>query len=183
MMGCDYNTTVNSGHRALIALWLFHSGWLYNGFYLSINQPDRLYTVMMTSLLRQSDEATLTWCKWRWENMARDRLSWKPFHMNQQLYRSTLILKKYTFVRPVLYFVAVGYGGFYPCPSRLHHWHWGNGMIVPVPLGSPWRLWVDKPPSQWIRDAIITSFLRQNDVATSFWRNKDVIISAYVRLG
>ena len=30
-------------------------------------------------------------------------------------------------------------------------------------------------------DAIITSLLRQNDVAASFWRNNDVIIAARVR--
>ena len=30
--------------------------------------------------------------------------------------------------------------------------------------------------TQWTHDVIITSSLRQNDVATSFWRNNDVII-------
>ena len=33
------------------------------------------------------------------------------------------------------------------------------------------------------RDAIITSFLRQNDIETSFWRNKDVIIFILCPLG
>ena len=32
-------------------------------------------------------------------------------------------------------------------------------------------------------DIIITSLLRQNDVATSFWRNNDVIITSSVRWG
>ena len=34
---------------------------------------------------------------------------------------------------------------------------------------------------QWTRDAIITSLLRQNDIATSFWRYNDVIITSCVR--
>ena len=33
------------------------------------------------------------------------------------------------------------------------------------------------PASQRTHDAMITSLLRQNDVATSFWRNNDVIIA------
>ena len=35
--------------------------------------------------------------------------------------------------------------------------------------------------TQRTHDAIITSLLRQNDVATSFWRNNDVIIASRVR--
>ena len=35
--------------------------------------------------------------------------------------------------------------------------------------------------SKQIRDAIIASLLRQNDVATSFWRDNDVIITSCVR--
>ena len=35
--------------------------------------------------------------------------------------------------------------------------------------------------SQWTRDAIITSLLRYNDVATSFWRNSGVIIASWFR--
>ena len=34
---------------------------------------------------------------------------------------------------------------------------------------------------QRTRGVIITSLLRQNDVATSIWRNNDVIIASYVR--
>ena len=35
--------------------------------------------------------------------------------------------------------------------------------------------------SQRTHDVIITSLLRQNDVATSFWRNNDVVITSCVR--
>ena len=35
--------------------------------------------------------------------------------------------------------------------------------------------------TQRARDALITSLLRQNDVAASFWRNSDVAITSYVR--
>ena len=35
--------------------------------------------------------------------------------------------------------------------------------------------------SQWTHDAKITSSLRHNDVATSFWRNNDIIIASCVR--
>ena len=34
---------------------------------------------------------------------------------------------------------------------------------------------------QWAHDAIITSLLWQNDVATSFWRNNDVVIAPCAR--
>ena len=34
------------------------------------------------------------------------------------------------------------------------------------------------PPFQWAHDAITASSLRQNDVATSFWRNDDVVIAS-----
>ena len=34
--------------------------------------------------------------------------------------------------------------------------------------------------TQWTYDVIITSLLRQKDVATSFWRNNDVIIASCV---
>ena len=35
--------------------------------------------------------------------------------------------------------------------------------------------------AQWTHSGIITSFLRQNDIATSFWRKIDVIVASYVR--
>ena len=38
-----------------------------------------------------------------------------------------------------------------------------------------------KTDTQWAHDAIITSLLRQNDVATSFWRKNDVIIASCAR--
>ena len=50
-----------------------------------------------------------------------------------------------------------------------------------------WHRWLESAamlsywPTQWTRDAIITSLLRQNDVAASFWRNNGVIIASCVR--
>ena len=35
-----------------------------------------------------------------------------------------------------------GTGQFYPYPSGLLHWHWGNHTIAPVPVKQPWRIWV-----------------------------------------
>ena len=35
-------------------------------------------------------------------------------------------------------------GRIYPYPSGLHHWHWGNPGIAPVPVKWPWRIWVNK---------------------------------------
>ena len=29
-----------------------------------------------------------------------------------------------------------------PNPSGLHHWHWGNLVIAPVPVKPSWRIWV-----------------------------------------
>ena len=40
---------------------------------------------------------------------------------------------------------------------------------------------IDTPYLASVHDTITTSILRQNDVATSFWRNKDVIIAVCVR--
>ena len=43
--------------------------------------------------------------------------------------------------------------------------------------------WLMSPTvhAQWTKGVIITSWLRQNDVETSFWRNNDVIITSCVR--
>ena len=35
---------------------------------------------------------------------------------------------------------------FYPYPSGLLHWHWGNHMIAPVSVMQPWRIWVNDSP-------------------------------------
>ena len=41
-------------------------------------------------------------------------------------------------------------GWFYPYPSGLLHWHWGNHMIAPVPVKQPWRIQVNVPcESTW----------------------------------
>ena len=32
---------------------------------------------------------------------------------------------------------------FYPYPSGLLHWHWGNHVTVPVPVKQPLRIWVN----------------------------------------
>ena len=31
---------------------------------------------------------------------------------------------------------------YYPHPSGLIPWHWGNHMIAPVPVKQPWRIWI-----------------------------------------
>ena len=41
----------------------------------------------------------------------------------------------------VLFLLSTGW--FYPYPSRLLHWHWGNLMIAPVPVKQPWRIWIN----------------------------------------
>ena len=52
-------------------------------------------------------------------------------------------------------------------------------MEIPVIGVAPERN-ADKltEPSQRTHDAIMTSLLRQNNVATSFWRNNDVVIAS-----
>ena len=40
---------------------------------------------------------------------------------------------------------------FYPYPSGLLHWHWGNHMIAPVPVKQPWRIWASK----WIHKVLM----------------------------
>ena len=56
-------------------------------------------------------------------------------------------------------------------------------------IGTPIRwLWefntrINSTTPQRTRDAIITSLLSQNDVATSFWRYNDVIITSRVSAG
>ena len=40
--------------------------------------------------------------------------------------------------------LCFGTGWFYPYPSGLLHWHWGNHMIAPVPVKQPWRIWANK---------------------------------------
>ena len=60
---------------------------------------------------------------------------------------------------------------------------WGTQIVVRR------NLYIESGPrsgssiqsSQWTRDVIIASLLRQNDVATSFWRNNDVIITSCIR--
>ena len=36
-----------------------------------------------------------------------------------------------------------GTGWFYPYPSGLLHWHWGNHMIAPLSAKESWRIWVN----------------------------------------
>ena len=37
----------------------------------------------------------------------------------------------------------LGTGRFYPYPSVMLHWHWGNHMIALVPVNQLWRIWVN----------------------------------------
>ena len=64
-------------------------------------------------------------------------------------------------------------------PKRLKHCSWFvNYFQIFVTLWSLFNLIV---AAQWTREAMITSSLRQNDVAASFWHNNDVTIASYVR--
>ena len=46
------------------------------------------------------------------------------------------ILNKWNLIQSNLCFVVFcfGTGHSYPYPSGLHHWHWGNHVIAPVPM-------------------------------------------------
>ena len=50
----------------------------------------------------------------------------------------------YRHFTPCCILLWFGNGWFYPYPSGLFHWHWGNHMIAPVPAKQPWRIWVNK---------------------------------------
>ena len=39
----------------------------------------------------------------------------------------------------------------FQCPLWLHHWNWGNHMIVPVSVKWPWTIWVTDPIHSWMR--------------------------------
>ena len=70
-------------------------------------------------------------------------------------------------------------------PRHIYPWNVLRGYFNKrIWMRMLWRLslhWVNITASQRTRDAIMTSLLRQNDVATSFWRNNDVIIVSRVR--
>ena len=51
--------------------------------------------------------------------------------------------------------------------------------LCTVGTGAAIRNQIRRNHTQHTHDAIMTSLLRQNDVATSFWRNNDVIIVSY----
>ena len=61
--------------------------------------------------------------------------------------------------------------------SRLYHY---TCMWVPFLYLPQWPRGVKIHWSQRTHDVIITSLLSQNDVATSFWRNDNVIITSCV---
>ena len=48
-------------------------------------------------------------------------------------------------------------GRFYPYPSGLLHWNWGNRAIAPVPVKTPWRLWVIKHVNPTISNNLTTT--------------------------
>ena len=39
----------------------------------------------------------------------------------------------------------------FQCPLWLHHWNWGNHMIVPMSVKWPWTIWVTDPIHSWMR--------------------------------
>ena len=51
------------------------------------------------------------------------------------------VLRHMGMVYALLWF---GDSPFYPYPSGLLHWHWGNLMIAPVPVKQPWKIWVNR---------------------------------------
>ena len=51
---------------------------------------------------------------------------------------------------------------FYPYPSGLLHWHWGNHTIAPVPVKQPWGIWL-KALHASVRCCNITT-IQQNHV-------------------
>ena len=50
----------------------------------------------------------------------------------------------------------LGTGRFYPYPSGLLHWHWGNLPIAPAPVKHPWRIWVNDLHESSKSDVITT---------------------------
>ena len=71
--------------------------------------------------------------------------------------------------------------------SGLLRWYWDNFMIFPVPMKQPWgiRVLASRNKTRQTRNAcvipwlyvIITSLLRNSDIATWFWRNSDAIFA------
>ena len=47
---------------------------------------------------------------------------------------------KYSDAQPLGTCFLLCSGQFYPYPSGLLHWHWGNHVIAPVPVKQPWRI-------------------------------------------
>ena len=82
---------------------------------------------------------------------------WEAWHiivwLSKQLNISMLTPKSlpmvYT-VHPIKYahspclvmFVVISTDWLYPYLSGSLHWHWGNHMIAPVPVKSPWKIWI-----------------------------------------
>ena len=54
----------------------------------------------------------------------------------------------------VLFHCGYGPCTFYPYPSGLLHWHWGNHMIAPVPVKEPWRIRVNASRTDHINSTI-----------------------------
>ena len=74
---------------------------------------------------------------------------------------------------PLLYFACF--------LTWLSTWGWLRAISMWYMSISSWSYFKLGPTAQRAHDAITTSPLRQNDIATSFWRNYDVIIASWVR--
>ena len=77
----------------------------------------------------------------------------------------TLVIINCVFIPDLFLYSLPGLDQELPIPDYYEIW---------PTLRPPWR----SAETQRTHDGTITSLLRQNDVATSFWRNNDVIITA-----
>ena len=57
----------------------------------------------------------------------------------------------------LLCFVVVIHWLIFPYPSGLHHWHWGNLTIAPVPAKQPWWIWINTSYEFIMNDCITTT--------------------------
>ena len=72
---------------------------------------------------------------WGWWFQTLPRPLWR--HCNKEIY---------TWCGVCTVWLCLGiFWWFYPYPSGLLHWHWGNLMIAPVPVKQPWNIWEKQP--------------------------------------
>ena len=98
--------------------WLYHNRWFQKW-----NRNERYYTVnIMTTDVRQRKYGRKNFLDALWYQCI-----------------CTVKSNNVYMIHALLWFSA---SPFYPYPSGLLHWHWGNHMIAPVPMKQSWRIWV-----------------------------------------